>query len=127
MECPIWTESAVCDQAVEVRVPIYITAKCLDSRNHPRDSTVISHCRLHHLSYCLRCTHTTAMSNCQLLIAQPSLLIAFLTDPLRKDRRAFGMTGGAERTGLAREGQQVFIVALIAADACKPLSEDAAI
>ena len=50
-----------------------------------------------------------------------------ITDPLRKDHRAFGMAGGAERTGLAGEGQKVFIMALIAADACKPMSEDAAI
>src|SRR3990172_1859285 len=81
MECPIWSESAVCDQAVEVWVPIYITAKCLDSRNHPRDSSVISTscciaiaqrepCRLHHLSYCLRCT--TAQTSEELSVAPES-------------------------------------------------------
>ena len=31
----------------------------------------------------------------------------FITDPLRKDHRALGMAGGAERAGLAGEGQEV--------------------
>lgn len=122
-------------------MPIYITAKCLDSHNHPRDSSVISRCRLHHLSYCLRCT--TAQASEELSVV-PEIYPRYLrdaedvvpvsdgfhdliTDPLRKDHRAFGMAGGAERTGLTGEGQKVFIVALIAANACKPMSEDAAI
>ena len=37
------------------------------------------------------------------------------------------MTGGAEGTCFAGEGQKVFIMAMIAADACEAMSQDTTI
>jgi len=42
-------------------------------------------------------------------------------------RGNFGERYRAERTGLAGEGQKVFIMAMIAADACEAMSQDATI